>query len=176
MWMDRFWTWSLEIEDMRSLIVGLGNPIMGDDAIGCRCAEAIETALSPQELDMVEVIQFFRGGISLMERLIGYDRVLIIDSITGSGLNPGAVKKLTLDEIPSYTVNSPHDGSLKNALEFGKLMGAELPRQVDILAVEIEPKFEFSDQLSAPVEAGIPQVLQLALDWIFQEEKVTDYS
>jgi hydrogenase maturation protease len=158
---------------MKSLIVGLGNPIMGDDAIGCRCAEAIEGALSPQELEMVEVIQFFRGGISLMERLIGYDRVLIIDSITGSGLNPGSVKKLTLDEIPSYTVNSPHDGSLKNALAFGKLMGADLPCQVDILAVEIEPKFEFSDQLSSPVKEAIPQVLQFAMDWITQDELVT---
>lgn len=166
--------WSLEIEDMKSLIVGLGNPIMGDDAIGCRCAEAIEASLSLQELESVEVIQFFRGGISLMERLIGYDRVLIIDSITGCGLKPGAVRKLTLDEIPSYTVNSPHDGSLKNALEFGRQMSVELPHQVDILAVEIEPKFEFSDQLSAPVEAGIPQVLQLALEWITQEEMVTE--
>jgi len=158
---------------MKSLVVGLGNPIMGDDAIGCRCAEAIEAALSPQELETVEVIQFFRGGISLMERLIGYDRVLIIDSITGSGMKLGAVKKLTLDEIPSFTVNSPHDGSLKNALEFGKLMGADLPRQIDILAVEIEPKFEFSDQLSAPIGAGIPHVLQLALDWTAQEALVT---
>jgi hydrogenase maturation protease len=166
--------WSLEIEDMKSLIVGLGNPIMGDDAIGCRCAEAVESALSVQELETVEVIQFFRGGISLMERLIGYDRVLIIDSITGSGLKPGAVKKLTLDEIPSYTVNSPHDGSLKNALAFGKLMGAELPHQVDILAVEIDPKYEFSDKLSAPINAVIPHVLQLALDWIIQEEKLTE--
>jgi hydrogenase maturation protease len=165
--------WSLEIEDMKSLIVGLGNPIMGDDAIGCRCADVIEAALSPVELETVEVVQFFRGGISLMERLIGYDRVLIVDSITGSGLSPGEVKKLTLAEIPSYTVNSPHDGSLKNALEFGKLMGVELPHQVDILAVEIEPKFEFSDQLSAPVKAVIPQVLKLAIDWITQEELVT---
>lgn len=173
MWMDRSWTWSLEIEDMKSLIVGLGNPIMGDDAIGCRCVEAIEGAFNPQEMTMVEVIQFFRGGISLMERLIGYDRVLIIDSITGSGLKPGAVRKLTLDEIPSYTVNSPHDGSLKTALEFGRQMGVELPRQVDILAVEIEPKFEFSDRLSEPVEAGIPQVLLLASNWINQEELIS---
>jgi hydrogenase maturation protease len=166
--------WSPEIEAMKSLIVGLGNPIMGDDAIGCRCAEAIEAALSPQELESVEVIQFFRGGISLMERLIDYDRVLIIDSITGCGLEPGAVRKLTLDEIPSYTVNSPHDGSLKTALEFGRQMGVELPHQVDILAVEIEPKYEFSDQLSASIEAGIPQVFQLAMDWIIREETVTE--
>ena len=158
---------------MKSLIVGLGNPIMGDDAIGCKCAEAIAEALDPEGLDMVEVIQFYRGGISLMERVIGYDRVLIIDSITGSGMKPGDVKQLTLNEIPSYTVNSPHDGSLKCALEFGRQMGEELPSQVDILAVEIEPKFEFSEQLSLPVDAGIPQVLKLALDWIQKEAWIT---
>ena len=151
---------------MRSLIIGLGNPIMGDDAIGCKCAEAIQAELNPSGFESIEVDQFFRGGISLMERMIGYDRVLIIDSISGTGRKPGTITPLTLAEIPSYTVNSPHDGSLKNAIDFGLTIGAHLPYQVDILAVEIEPKFEFSEQLSTPVNDSIAQVLKMARDWV----------
>jgi hydrogenase maturation protease len=151
---------------MKSLIIGLGNPIMGDDAIGCKCAEAIQAEISPSDLEGIEVDLFFRGGISLMERMIGYDRVLIIDSISGTGPKPGTITALTLAEVPSYTVNSPHDGSLKNAIDFGLTIGVHLPDQVDILAVEIEPKFEFSEQLSIPVNESIAQVLKMTRDWI----------
>lgn len=151
---------------MKSLIIGLGNPIMGDDAVGCKCAEAILAELSPSDLEDVEVDQFFRGGISLMERMIGYDRVLIIDSISGTGRKPGTVTPLTLADVPSYTVNSPHDESLKNAIDFGLTLGVHLPHQVDILAVEIEPKFEFSEKLSIPVNDSIRQVMNMAKDWV----------
>lgn len=151
---------------MRSLIIGLGNPIMGDDAVGCKAAEALQTKLSSSTNEVVEVEQFFRGGISLMERLIGYDRVLIIDSITSPGGTPGKVNLLTLDDVPSIYVTSPHDGSLKNAIGFARSIGEKLPDQVDIIAVLIESKFEFSEDLSTPVKACIPKVLQMALDWI----------
>mgnify|MGYP001117878793 CR=1 FL=1 len=96
---------------MKSLVIGLGNPIMGDDAVGCKAAEALRVMLDKTSEIDVEVDQFYRGGISLMERLIGYDRVLIIDSITGTGRTPGAVILLKLDDVPSYNTYSPHDGS-----------------------------------------------------------------
>jgi len=155
---------------MKSLVIGLGNPIMGDDAVGCKATEALLAMLGYSTLKDVEVEQFYRGGISLMERLIGYDRVLIIDSITSPGGTPGTVNLLTLDDVPSIYVTSPHDGSLKNAFDFARSIGEKLPDQVDILAVEIESRFEFSEELSPPVNASIPKVLQMALEWIQEKE------
>ena len=157
---------------MKSLIIGLGNPIMGDDAIGCRCAQVIETILDG--LPGVEVDQFFRGGISLMERLIGYDRVLIIDSIVGSGRIAGSIVSLSLDDLPSQNISSPHDATLKDAIKFGVQMGELLPSEVDILAVEIEQEFEFSQQLSPEVESCIPSIVDLALSWLSKERLLTD--
>jgi hydrogenase maturation protease len=149
---------------MRSLILGLGNPLLGDDGIGCRCAEDIKMNLV--DVPEVEADQFFRGGISLMERLIGYDRVLIIDSFVGSGKPVGETFFLTLDDLPSSTMNSPHDSSLKNAIEFGMQFGQHLPEQVDIIGVEIEPRFVFSESLSPEIENCIPHVKNLAIQWI----------
>lgn len=151
---------------MRSLIIGLGNPIMGDDAVGCKTAQAVQARVNAMGLVDVEVDQFFRGGISLMERLLGYERVLIIDSITGTGRQPGEIALLTLNDVPSYNTSSPHDGSLKNAIEFAQTIGEPVPGRVDILAVEIEPKYEFSDELSSQVKASIPAMVKVALDWI----------
>ena len=154
---------------MKSLIIGLGNPIMGDDAIGCVCAQAIKEVLDPMDLDGVEVDQFYRGGISLMERLIGYDRALIIDAINDSGKSTGSVTHLSLDDIPSFNSNSPHDGSFKIAIDFGRKMGEHLPLQIDLLAIEIEPKFEFSEKLSAEVNCCIEEVICWSRDWIRKE-------
>ena len=148
----------------KTLIIGLGNPIMGDDAVGCKCIDMIKAEGLAAE--GVEVDSFFRGGISLMERIIGYDRVLIIDSFSGSGKSPGTISHLKMDDLPSRTAASPHDGSLKAAYEFGQQMGVPLPVQVDIIAVEIEPKYEFSEELSPPVKASLRQVFELVLDWL----------
>ena len=139
---------------------------MGDDAIGCICAREIGVEIQQREIDDVEVDQFYRGGISLMERLIGYDRVLIIDSITGYDEKPGTVISLSLDDLPTQTTNSPHDSSLKNALIFGIQMGEQLPGEIDILAIEINPSFEFSETLSPLVSASIPKIKTLAFEWL----------
>jgi hydrogenase maturation protease len=151
---------------MKTLIIGLGNPILGDDAVGCRIAEEVEKQLKAQGINNVEVEQFYRGGIALMERLIGYDRALIIDSIQGRGGLPGTIHHITLDDLPTLTADSPHDASLKAALELGRRLGAQLPEDIHILAVEIKSTLEFSEELSPPVEASVPQIIELAIRWI----------
>lgn len=155
---------------MRSLIIGLGNPIMGDDAVGCKTAQAVQARVNASGLVDVEVDQFYRGGIALMERLLGYERVLIIDSITGTGRQPGEIALLTLDDVPSYNTSSPHDGSLKNAIEFARTIGEPVPGRIDILAVEIVPKFEFSNELSRQVRASVPAMVLIALEWLQKKE------
>jgi len=139
---------------------------MGDDAIGCNCAREVKFALEARGIADVEVDQFFRGGIALMERLIGYDRVLIIDSITGFAKDPGTIIKLTLDDLPSSTTNSPHDSTLNDAIKLGSQLGEKLPEEIDILAIEIHPRFEFTEQLNPQVEACIPRIKKIALEWV----------
>ena len=63
---------------MKTLIVGLGNPILGDDGIGWKVAEEMEKHLT--EGAPVEVMCLSLGGISLMEHLIGYDHVILVDA------------------------------------------------------------------------------------------------
>jgi hydrogenase maturation protease len=151
---------------MKTLVIGLGNPILGDDAVGCRVAEKVETQLAAEHIDNVEVEQFYRGGIALMERLIGYDRALIIDSIQGMGIEPGTIVQITVDDLPTLTADSPHDTSLKAALELGRQLDAKLPDTVDILAMEIKSSLEFSEKLSPVVEASLEQMVQMAANWI----------
>lgn len=157
----RWWTQSGAIE-LRTIVLGLGNPILGDDAVGCRVAEALAASLRGRE--DVEVEPFYRGGIALMERLIGYERAVIVDSIQGLGGKVGTIHRLTLEDLPTLYANSPHDASLKAALQLGRELGADLPKEMVIFAVEIRAQLDFTENLSPEVEASIAPLVERVLE------------
>ena len=70
--------------------MGLGNPVLGDDGVGWRIVDALERRLAADpatrpSIGAVELDRLAVGGFSLMERLVGYDRVVIADAVVGDG-------------------------------------------------------------------------------------------
>ena len=63
----------------KTLIIGLGNPIVSDDSVGLRVADQLKTLLADRP--DVDVAEDCWGGLRLMERMIGYDRAIVIDAI-----------------------------------------------------------------------------------------------
>jgi|YelNatPaOPRAMG01_1025707.scaffolds.fasta_scaffold01334_13 hydrogenase maturation protease len=156
---------------MRTLVIGLGNPILGDDAIGWQVIEALKETLDREVSKRVEFETFSLGGVALMERLVGYDRALIVDALAGRPETAGTLHRLTLDDLPTLYADSTHDVSLKTALEMGHRLSVHLPQEIVILAVEIDPRWEFSEQMSPAVERAIlPAVLaaeEILSTWVF---------
>ncbi|MFN2137640.1 MAG: hydrogenase maturation protease [Candidatus Promineifilaceae bacterium] len=149
------------------LVVGLGNPILGDDGIGWRVAEALQerSLLGNSDRQDLDIDCYALGGLSLMEHLIGYDAAVIIDAIQTDGGVPGSVYDLSLDDLPRFKsahLTAAHDTSLQTALEVGSMMGAQLPQIVAVIGVEAKMVYEFSEKLSPAVEACIPQAVNLA--------------
>ena len=153
------------------LIIGLGNPILGDDGVGWRVAETIHTklqnhplkeALQPYEIDYLSV-----GGLSLMERLVGYDRAILIDAMLTGKSALGSVTRHHLDDLPNRALGhltSSHDTTLQNALAIGRQMGAHLPECIQIIGIEAENVFDFSEELSPPIAQAVP----IAADRVIQ--------
>ncbi len=135
------------------LVLGLGNPILRDDGVGWRVVEALQGCAAPDaaEFDCVAL-----GGLALMERLVGYDRAILVDAIQTDGGVPGAVYRLGLDDLPTLHADAVHDASLKAALELGRSLGARLPSGIVIIAVEAVDVLDFGETLSPPVEAAVP--------------------
>lgn len=146
-----------------TLVIGLGNPILGDDGIGWRVVEAVEEAVSARAGDRSDSVEFdylSLGGLSLMERLVDYERVIIVDSIQTEQGECGDVFQFSLDTLPDLSAGHTtaiHDTSLQTAMALGRQMGAALPAEVLVVAVEAERVFDFSDELSPPVAAAIPE-------------------
>jgi hydrogenase maturation protease len=176
---------------MKTLIIGLGNPILGDDGVGWKIAQEVEHQLTrPPSLTLPPFSAKFSGkwgetergrgediaveclslaGISLMEQMIGYERVILIDSLN-TGKHPrGTVVTFTLDELADLTYGhsaSAHDLSLKNALVLGRSMGARLPddKNVHVVAVEAQHVYEFGEALTPKIKAAVPN----AIDEVFK--------
>ncbi len=144
---------------MKTIVIGLGNPILGDDGIGWRVAEEVgkrlKSANSKFQPGEVEIDQVSLGGISLMERLVGTERAILVDAIQTPGGIPGNIYRLTLDDLPTFNANAVHEASLKTALDLGRSLGADLPSEVVIFAIEAANLWDFSETLTSAVEASV---------------------
>ena len=158
----------MESKKSRVLVIGLGNPILGDDGVGWRIAGEVKKQLlsdSPVDVDCLSL-----GGISLMEHLIGYDRAILIDAFALE--EPiGSILILKLSDLPNYSafhITSAHDISLQSAIELGKSMGAQLPGDVTVVGVVTKHVCDFSKTLSPPVADAVPQAAHIVLDLLKQ--------
>ena len=152
---------------MATIVLGLGNPCLGDDAVGWRILDALEARLDRRATPGVVCERLSLGGLSLMERLVGYDRAILVDSIDMPGSKPGELRRLALDSLPGTHANAAHDASLADALQLGQKMGVKLPPlgEIIILAVQIERRLEFSETLTPEVEASIePAVREILIE------------
>jgi hydrogenase maturation protease len=154
---------------MKTIIIGLGNPILGDDSVGWRVAEQVRQHIqqSGAPNPELEVDCLALGGISLMERMVGYDRAILIDALTTGQKPVGSVFCFSIDDLPDLAADhmtAVHDASLPTALKLGQAMGAHLPLTIDIVGIETISVYDFSEELSAPVAQAVPQAVAKVLE------------
>ena len=113
---------------MKTLVIGLGNPILTDDGVGVKVAYELVRILAskqqPSPGSHIDVTEASAGGLRLMEMMIGYDRAIIVDAFTNGRNTPGKMHRMTLDDLravsPTQHSASAHDTTLVTALDAGK--------------------------------------------------------
>jgi hydrogenase maturation protease len=149
----------------RTLVIGLGNPLMGDDGVGVAALERIRRSWElPGE---VELVDGGTWGMNLLPIIESAERLILLDAIR-TGAVPGTLTVLERAELPRYfsLKLSPHQIDLREVLALAELRGA-LPE--DLVALGIEPaRVEMGESLSAPVQAAMGKLVDLALDRIEQ--------
>jgi hydrogenase maturation protease len=180
---ERFLSFAGSSVPPSTIIIGLGNPILGDDGVGWHIAQGVmdnyrlsssysrrqTTQTDAIVLEDIEVDCLSVGGLSLMERLVGYKRAIIIDAIQTGQTPIGQIICASLDDFSETAtghLSSAHDTSLQQAIRIGRTMGAQLPNEIIIVGVETNCVYEFSESLSAPVSAALPTAINLVLELI----------
>jgi len=145
----------------KTLILGLGNPILTDDGVGIHVVRAVAASLPHKDLAFAEASA---GGLRLLDVLAGYNHAILVDAIQTSGGRPGEIYLLHPNDLrASLHSGSTHDLSLPGALTLGRQLGMALPTDdaLVIVAIEAEDVLTFGETCTPAVQAAIPQAVQM---------------
>ena len=143
---------------MKTLLLGMGNPILSDDAVGVRLARDIGKRLAGTTgLSIVEECSV--GGLNILDIVSGFDRLIVLDSMRTARGIPGEWHRFTSDSLRgTMHLNNIHDVNFATALELGRRMGMSLPsgEDIHIFTVEVQDNATFSEVMTGLLERSYP--------------------
>jgi len=147
---------------MKTLVLGLGNPILSDDGVGIRVAHEVSNQLNNPHVTVAETSA---AGLSLLDSIVGYDKVIIIDAIQTKEGQVGQIYRMGSEDFSlTKHLSSPHQINLVTALELGKMLDLAMPQKISIFAVEARDITTFSEECTPEVEQVIPEVVRMVLE------------
>lgn len=151
-----------------TLILGVGNPLMGDDALGVIAVQMIRT-----RADLPPDVTVFDGGtdgLGLIPVIERYRRVIVVDAVPMNE-PPGTIRRFTWNEVRLVAqdgVISLHHAGLTEALALAEALG-NLPPEVVFYGVQPQNK-EWDDPLSEAVERALPMLLDALIHEVRSNE------
>ena len=141
-------------ENSKVLILGLGNDILTDDAVGLHVVRELRHRLADQpEIAVEETCEM---GLALLDFFVGRRAVILVDSIQTGRVPPGTVHELDAAELKQLTGRTPHFLGVGETLALGHRLGLAMPEQVKIFAIEVEDPFTLGTELTSSAREAIP--------------------
>jgi len=153
---------------MKTIILGIGNLILGDDGVGVHVANELKKHINSPDITVDEAIT---GGMNLLDLLLGYDKAIIIDAVKSESSEKGEVKRILLSNFTTIHSCNPHDVSLIEAINIAKKLGEDrIPKEIIIIGIMMkEIPCEFGEELSKEIEVAVPKAVELTLKEIKNE-------
>jgi hydrogenase maturation protease len=149
-------------KENRILILGLGNPILSDDGIGLLLTKNLDG-----KIPGVECASITLAGLELLDILVGYDHVFLIDAATGTGGEPGELKELEDGNCALHLFTS-HGVNFFEILRLGRDAGLKMPEPAAVFGIEIGNATDFGTALTPPLLSALPY-LETAITGRIQE-------
>jgi len=148
---------------MRIVVIGIGNPLMGDDGFGVEVVEKLKGKVP----NFVELYKYEVLNFQVLNVIENSDVAIIIDVIKSNG-NPGDIYVVDFKELNRRygRITSLHDLDIVKIIEVGRFV-YNLPEKIVIVGVEPE-RIEFGIGLSEPVRKVIPKVIDLIINLIYK--------
>lgn len=140
---------------MTCCVIGVGNDMRGDDAVGLVVARRLAGELDGD----VRVIECEGEPVSLLAAWEGCTRALVVDA-TRSGAPPGVIRRIAAHDGPlpaALSGSSTHLLGIADAIELARVLG-RLPERTIVYGIEGET-FAAGDDLSEAVSAAVERVV-----------------
>jgi hydrogenase maturation protease len=147
----------------RTLVLGLGNPILTDDGIGIHVVRALEKRSLPPPVTCAEASI---GGLRLLSVITGYERLILVDAIQTPEGKAGDICRLHPNDLrTSRHAGSTHDLTLPGALSLGRSLGMVLPEDqaITIIAIQADDVLTLGEECTPSVRAAIPRAIEAVL-------------
>ena len=142
----------------RLLLLGLGNDILTDDAIGLHVVRQLQGQLAGHPA--VDVRETTEMGLALLDFMTGYSTVVIVDSIQTSRAAPGTVHEVDAAALERFTGRTPHFLGVSETLALGRQLNLAMPEQVRIFAIEVEDPFTLSTDMTPALRSALPGIVE----------------
>jgi hydrogenase maturation protease len=138
----------------RRILIGLGNPIMSDDRAGLAVAGEVHKRLPDLDLDLT-----CSNGFEIVDRLLGYDLAVIIDSMTTGRHKPGTVVRLAFERsMCTLRASTSHGVGFGEAIEIARGCGAGVPGHIVVYGIEVRDPHSVGSEMSAEVSGKIGEI------------------
>ena len=152
----------------RILILGMGNPILSDDGVGIKIVQEIARRTHRKNVDVKETNA---AGFSIIDEVMGYRRVIIVDAVKTKNGEPGSIYRFSPDDFKSTIhLSSPHTINFATAMTLAEKYGYELPESIEIYGIEIQDSTSFGEDCTPRVKEAANRVV----DEILKELDVSD--
>jgi len=151
---------------MKTIILGVGNIILGDDGVGVHVANRLKNKIKNPDITIDEATT---GGMNLLDLILGYDKAIIIDAVKSDKNNQGEVKRIPISDFNTMHSCNPHDVSLIEAIDMAKKMGEnKIPKQIIIIGIMMKKiPCEFKEELSKKIKNAVPKAVEMTLNEIY---------
>ncbi len=148
---------------MRTLVLGIGNPLWADEGFGVRAVELLHQRYRLPA--GVEVADGGTQGLFLLPLVRGADHLLVLDAVD-FGDPPASVRVVRGDGVPRYLGAkkvSMHQTGFQEVLASASLAG-DLPTRLTLIGVQPVRLDDFGGPLTEPVAARLDEVVALAVE------------
>jgi len=145
-----------------TVVLGLGNPLMGDEGIGVHLVEQL--ARTAAQYPSVDFLDAGTGGLSVLHYIEGRRKAVVIDCAFMDE-EPGVIRRFTPDQVRSRKVlahQSLHEADLMQVLAVARQLG-QGPEQVVLFGIQPE-RVELGQGLSPTLTDKIDEYISLILD------------
>jgi hydrogenase maturation protease len=140
----------LVCKENRTLILGMGNPILSDDGIGLILTKSLEGKIPGADTASITL-----AGLELMDILVGYDHVFLIDAAMGTGGEPGELKEIC-DGKGALHLFTSHGVNFFDLIRMGREAGLKMPEPAAVFGIEIGNASDFGTSLSPGMLSALP--------------------
>ena len=138
-------------------MLGLGNTILSDDGVGIYVAREIGRRWPILD---VRVEEASVGGLELLDRMAGFDRVILIDAVQTGRVKVGSLVTMRVEDLVGGSAMARHQVPFHEALMLGRKLGMDLPDEIKIYGVEVKDILTFAESCTPEVAAVVPAIAE----------------